>query len=155
MSTEPIAINRYLGTKGVDELNEVIASAYNAIGVLRGAAIPDGFTAWDFADAILDTFNGHASSGFNVNASDLVDFVCTAVEGLAGRSPEASKEPAGFVIVDIKTREIDWDCELHPTREAAFESLTGPCQSYCRTPEEETEERTYWGKHYEILAVMK
>lgn len=84
MNTENIAINRYLGTTGVDELSEVISSAYKAIEELRGAQIPSGLTAYDVADAILDTFNGHASSGFNVNASELVDFVCTAVEQLSG-----------------------------------------------------------------------
>lgn len=61
----------------------------------------------------------------------------------------------GFVIVDIKTRKLDWDGELHPTREAAIESLTGPHQMWCSTPEESSEERTYYGDVYEILPVSR
>lgn len=79
------------------------------------------------------------------------------VLGLIERATEANqieaRAEAGFVIVDIKTRQLDWDGELHPTREAAIESLTGKYQWHCRTPEEATEDRTYYGNYYEILPV--
>lgn len=153
MSNEPIAINRYLGTGGVDEMSKVISSAYKCFEDSKGVPLPDGLTAWGVADAILDTLNGYASSGFNVDASELVGFICTAIEQLAGESSDAPREPAGFVVVDIKTRKMDWDGELHLTREAALESLTGPRQMWCRTPEEATDERTYYGDVYEILTV--
>lgn len=59
----------------------------------------------------------------------------------------------GYVVVDIKTRSLDWDGELHPTEEAAIESLTGHTW-WCKSLEEETDERTFYGTVYEILPVV-
>jgi hypothetical protein len=75
---------------------------------------------------------------------------------IAEAQAEALRAAAvGFVVVDIKTRELDWDGVLHPTREAAVESLTGPHQMWCRTREEATDERSFFGEVYEILPVTR
>lgn len=63
--------------------------------------------------------------------------------------------PIGFVIVDRYTNKIDWDGELHPTVEAAIDSLTGPRQMWCKTPEEENEDKTYWATAYMLCRVVK
>ncbi|WP_457948274.1 hypothetical protein ACTAQI_20200 [Pseudarthrobacter sp. alpha12b] len=61
--------------------------------------------------------------------------------------------PIGYVVVDRVTKEIDWDCELHTSIDQAIRSLTAPQQMYCKTFEEETEDKTYWAKHYMICPV--
>jgi len=61
--------------------------------------------------------------------------------------------PLGFVIVDRYTRKLNWDGELHPTETAAIESLTGPRQMWCKSLAEESEDKTYFGKLYEICPV--
>ncbi len=59
----------------------------------------------------------------------------------------------GYVVVDKVTKKLDWDGELHPLRVDALESMTGPYQAYCKNMEDETEDRTYWGKVYDICPV--
>lgn len=59
----------------------------------------------------------------------------------------------GYIVVDNVTKALDWDGELHPTEEDAIESLTGPHQMWCKSIEEETEERTFWGTSYMICPV--
>jgi len=71
--------------------------------------------------------------------------------------PADTVNTLGYIIVDKKTRAIDWDCELHPSIEAAIESMTGPRQSMCRTVEEEddvaNDGRTAWWLVYSIHPV--
>jgi hypothetical protein len=59
----------------------------------------------------------------------------------------------GYVVVDVVSKALDWDGEMHPSEEAAIESLTGPHQMWCKSAEEETEDRTFWGSAYMICAV--
>lgn len=61
--------------------------------------------------------------------------------------------PIGYIIVDRETKEIDWDCELHQSIQQAIRSLTAPQQMYCKTEEEENEDKTHWAKHYMICPV--
>jgi hypothetical protein len=61
----------------------------------------------------------------------------------------------GYVVVDRETKLIDWDMEVHPLRVNAIESLTGPYQMWCKSLEEETDDRTYWGKAYMICKVTE
>lgn len=67
----------------------------------------------------------------------------------------AERSMIGYVIVDAETNAIDWDAELHPTRDAAIASLTGPRHMYCKSVDEETDEKTYWGRHYAICTVNR
>jgi hypothetical protein len=60
----------------------------------------------------------------------------------------------GYVVVDKETQKLDWDGEMHPLRVDAIESLTGPRQMWCKNLEDETEDRTYWGKAYIICPVL-
>ncbi|UKA69563.1 hypothetical protein [Arthrobacter sp. FW306-06-A] len=61
-----------------------------------------------------------------------------------------ASDPAGYVIADKKTGAIDWDGEVHPTVEAAIESMCGPFQSFSR--EKDDPDKDYWGDVYDILA---
>jgi hypothetical protein len=60
----------------------------------------------------------------------------------------------GYVVVDKETKKLDWDGELHPLRVDAIESMTGPHQMWCKSLEDETEDRAYWGSAYDICAVL-
>jgi len=62
-------------------------------------------------------------------------------------------EPIGYVVVDSQTNAIDWDGDMHPTREAAIDSLTGPHHMWCKSVEAEDDDHTYWGKAYTIGVV--
>jgi hypothetical protein len=64
-----------------------------------------------------------------------------------------SEKIIGYVVVDKETKKLDWDGEMHPLRVDALESMTGPYQAYCKNIEDETEDRTYWGKVYDICPV--
>lgn len=63
--------------------------------------------------------------------------------------------PIGYIVIDTDTNEIDWDGKLHPTRDAAIESMTGPGMMWCNSADEETEDKTYWGRAYIICPVGK
>lgn len=64
-----------------------------------------------------------------------------------------SEDIIGYVIVDKVTKKLDWDGELHSLRVDALESMTGPRQAFCKNLEDETDDRTYWGKVYDICPV--
>jgi hypothetical protein len=65
-----------------------------------------------------------------------------------------STKPRGFVIVDKLTNAIDWDAELHSSREEAIESMCNPRQMYVRTAEEVIDgEKYHWSEHYDICEV--
>jgi hypothetical protein len=59
----------------------------------------------------------------------------------------------GYVVVDVQTKKLDWDGDLHPSKDAAVASLTGAGQMWCKSVEEEDDERTYWGSAYMICPV--
>ena len=65
------------------------------------------------------------------------------------------KEPLGFVVVDKVSLALDWDGEMHSSREGAIESLTGPHQMWCKYINDETDDKTYWGRAYMICPVLK
>lgn len=68
----------------------------------------------------------------------------------------ANEKPRGYIVVDNKTDAIDWDAELHKTREAAIDSLCGSYQMYVRTQEDAAAsegEKYYWQDHYDICEV--
>ena len=69
--------------------------------------------------------------------------------------PRPARAIVGFVVVDIKTRKMDWDGELHPTREAAVRSLTDGHTWWVRTPGEAADGRTFYGDEYEILELTR
>jgi hypothetical protein len=60
----------------------------------------------------------------------------------------------GYVIVDRETHAIDWDGDLHATRESAIQSMTGPHHGFVRTADEEDEDHQVWWNAYWILPVM-
>ena len=72
---------------------------------------------------------------------------------------EASGRVKGYIIVDKVTGEIDWDCDLHPTREAAIASMCGANHMYVESREDvdENSDRisVYWADDYEICTVLK
>lgn len=63
--------------------------------------------------------------------------------------------PLGYIILDINTREPDWDATVHKTREDAVESLTGHRQPYSRAFAPEDDIRPRWANHYIIARVEK
>lgn len=133
---------------------------------IANAATPGEWWTRQFEPNVSDIF---ASDGSGDNpgvaevwhpedAAHIVAFDPPTVLALLDRveaANDAPRDPVGFVIVDIKTRKLDWDGEMHPTREAAIDSLTAGRTWWCRAPEEATDERTYYGEVYEILAVTK
>jgi len=60
-------------------------------------------------------------------------------------------ETVGYVIADKATGSIDWDGEVHPTFEAAIDSMCGQHQSYSR--EKDNLDKDHWSVTYDILAV--
>ena len=101
-------------------------------------------------ERLRDTYADLGVSGNRVSQFE-AEFDRAIAKACADAKAEST---VGFVIVDIKTRKLDWDGEMHPTREVAIESLTGHTW-WCRTPEEATDERTYYGDVYEILPVTQ
>lgn len=83
-----------------------------------------------------------------------IDLATAAIRAYLSSLPA---DTLGYIIVDKKTRAIDWDGELHPSIEAAIESMTGPHQSMCRTAEEEDDAandgRTAWWRVYSVHSV--
>lgn len=59
-----------------------------------------------------------------------------------------------FVIVDRQTREVDWDGEVHATREAAIASLTGPGHYSDDPTDDQALGLGYWGEAYEIAEIV-
>lgn len=63
----------------------------------------------------------------------------------------------GHVIIDKETRLIDWDGEVHATREAAIDSLCssryGIPADFTRCEDEGSINRPYWGDQYIIGTV--
>lgn len=64
-------------------------------------------------------------------------------------------QPVGWIIVNGNTDALDWDAELHLTREHALQTLTGPYQGYCREGESADEDRRPWTEDYKILPVYR
>lgn len=62
-----------------------------------------------------------------------------------------------YVIVDRVSGAIDWDCDLHATRESAIDSMCGPNHMYVRSPEEVDHNSdaitVYWADDYDICEV--
>lgn len=94
MSTEQLpAINTYLGESGTEVVEEKINEAYRKIEHLEGALASPGLTLHNVADAVLDTFSGHGTSGFPVATDELADFALTIAEQLAPQSDESVASP--------------------------------------------------------------
>lgn len=65
-----------------------------------------------------------------------------------------NREPLGFIIVNKLTNQIDWDGEVHPTREKAIQSLCAGM--YVQTTQEEHTDpgiRRHWERDYKIREV--
>ncbi|YCK81371.1 hypothetical protein M1D89_20225 [Arthrobacter sp. D3-18] len=62
-------------------------------------------------------------------------------------------ETVGYVIADKATGSMDWDGQVHPSVEAAINSMCGPYQSYSR--ETDDPERDHWSVTYNILPVKE
>ena len=60
-------------------------------------------------------------------------------------------ETVGYVIADKATGSMDWDGQVHPTVEAAINSMCGPRQSFSR--EKDDPDKDHWNVVYNILAV--
>ena len=64
--------------------------------------------------------------------------------------------PVRFVIVDKITGALDWDGDLHPSREAAIASMCGRHSMYVATPEDVDDRdaiSVYWADDYDICEV--
>lgn len=64
-------------------------------------------------------------------------------------------EIIGYVIVSNIDSWLDWDDELHPSIEAAIDSLTGTYSPLCRSEEDRTKTKKPWWEEYEIHPVLK
>lgn len=100
----------------------------------------------ELARIYIDTLNrGHGM----IERSEQGNRAADAILAAGYRKPRT----LGFIVVDAETKQIDWDGDLHPSREAAIESMTGPRHMYCKSVDEENDDKTYWGRHYLIAPV--
>lgn len=106
------------------------------------------------ADELLNNPPAAGGTPFHKLSRQQLLTLAIALQDQRDKALAGQQKTIGYVVVGRKSKQIDWDLEMHPLRVDAINSLTGPYQKWCRSVEEETEDRTYWGKVYMICPVL-